>query len=226
TIDECSNEMEPYGVPIEWMPMTSTGRRKLNEHKTWIKLQHEREAALQTGQSLAVVECPRPNDILLTKTRRASSHPGNQKLRQVLEERYEERYAAHPMKKQIITNEVADHLEEKLSCRFLVKNKESLWVPAERTTVLDKLGNSFRFVPRLKPKSDEKLPASPDRRVSKPQSAAGVVDQAVKIAAGSKTSDAFKINNSSPPSQSGPDSKKPPTSETREREETKKPTSS
>lgn len=155
--------MEAYGVPAEWMPMTNTGRRKLNEHKLWIKMQKGREVALQQGQDMEVVECPRHNDILLTKTRRASSHPGNQKLRQILENRYEERYMAHPMKKQSITSQVADQLEEKLHARFLVKNKESFWVPADRTIVLDKLGNSFRFVPRLKPKHEGAAPPSPEK---------------------------------------------------------------
>lgn len=155
--------MEAYGVPAEWMPMTSTGRRKLNEHKLWIKMQKGREIALQHGHDMEVVECPRPNDILLTKTRRASSHPGNQKLREILENRYEERYMAHPMKKQSITSQVADQLEEKLHARFLVKNKESFWVPADRTIVLDKLGNSFRFIPRLKPKHESAAPPSPEK---------------------------------------------------------------
>jgi hypothetical protein len=162
SITACHQAIEEYGVPAEWMPMTSTGRRKLNEHKLWIKMQKEREIALQQGRNVEVVECPRPNDILLTKTRRASSHPGNQKLRQVLEDRYRERYTAHPMKKQSITSQVADQLEEKLQARFLVKNKESFWVPADRNVVLDKLGNSFRFVPRLKPKSDT-APPSPQK---------------------------------------------------------------
>jgi hypothetical protein len=161
SITTCHKAMEEYGVPLEWMPMTSTGRRKLNEHKQWIKIQREREIAWQQGQSMEIVECPQPNDILLTKTRRASGHPGNQKLRQVLEDRYKERYSAHPMKKQSITSQVADHLEEKLHARFLVKNKESFWVPADRNVVLDKLGNCFRFVPRLKPKLD--APLSPEK---------------------------------------------------------------
>jgi hypothetical protein len=154
--------MEEYGVPAEWMPMTSTGRRKLNEHKQWMKIQREREIAWQQGQAMEIVECPQPNDILLTKTRRASGHPGNQKLRQVLEDRYKERYAAHPMRKQSITSRVADHLEEKLHARFLVRNKESFWVPADRNVVLDKLGNSFRFVPRLKPHKLD-APLSPEK---------------------------------------------------------------
>jgi hypothetical protein len=156
--------MEEYGVPAEWMPLTSTGRRKLSEHKQWIKIQREREIACQQGQTMKIVECPRPNDILLTKTRRASNHPGNQKLRQVLENRYNERHVAHPTKKQSITSKVADHLEEKLHARFLVKNKESFWVPADRSVVLDKLGNSFRFVPRLKPKLN--APLSPEKVTS------------------------------------------------------------
>jgi hypothetical protein len=198
--------MAEYGVPIEWMPMTSTGRRKLNDHKVWIKLQHEREAALQRGQPLNVVECPRPNDILLTKTRRASSHPGNQKLRHILQERYEERYSAHPMKKQLITNQVADDLEEKLSCRFLVKNKESLWVLAERSTVLDKLGNCFRFVPRLKPKPDERKPVAvgSDRKSLRVSSA---VDEAMSFAAG------YQLKAPSPPGRDTKMKAAPPSAE-------------
>jgi hypothetical protein len=41
----------------------------------------------------------------------------------------------------------------------LVKNDDNCWVEAERHVVLDKLGNSFRFVPRLKPTQ----PDSPKR---------------------------------------------------------------
>ncbi|KAL3918999.1 MAG: hypothetical protein SGARI_007309 [Bacillariaceae sp.] len=179
------------------MPWTSTGNRKLNEHKVWIKLQYEREAAARNGQSLQVVECPRPNDILLTKTRRASSHPGNLKLREILEERYEERYSAHPLKKQSITSQVADHLEEKLSCRFLVKNKESHWIPAERSIVLNKLGNSFRFVPRLKKKAS--LSSSDGGATSKtdPSSASA---SSLPIAASAGTSKPFKLKDPPPSS--------------------------
>jgi len=157
--------MSEYGIPRDWIPMTSTGRRKLTDHKLWIKIQKEREVALQQGRNIDVVECPRLNDILLTKTRRMSSHPGNQQLRQILEDKYVERYTAHPMDKQAITNNVADHLEERLLCRFLVKNEESLWVPADRPVVLDKLGNCFRFVPTLKPKLDtaSSAPCSPEK---------------------------------------------------------------
>jgi len=153
TIPECHAELATYGIPIVWMPMTSTGRRKLTEHKQWIKIQKARETAMRQGRGFAIVECPRPYDILLTKTRRASSHPGNQLLRRILEERYEERYTAHPTEKQCITAQVADSLERDYSCRFLVKNNENCWVLAHRSAVIDKLSNSFRFVPRLKPKA-------------------------------------------------------------------------
>ncbi|KAG7344535.1 hypothetical protein IV203_022543 [Nitzschia inconspicua] len=186
SITACHQEMEAYGVPAEWMPMTSTGRRKLNEHKLWLKMQKGREMAMQKGQNVEIVECPRLNDILLTKTRRASSHPGNQKLRQVLEDRYEERYVAHPMKKQSITSQVADQLEEKLQARFLVKNKESFWVPADRNIVLDKLGNSFRFVPRLKPKSDS-TPSSPVKETMVFQASEADLKPAAKPSSGDKS---------------------------------------
>lgn len=96
------------------------------------------------------IECPRTSDILMTKSRRVWNHPGNLLLRSVLEARYEERSRAHALGKMNVTQQVVTDLQENHDCRFLIKNRQGLWVEADRQVVIEKLGNSFRFVPRLK----------------------------------------------------------------------------
>jgi hypothetical protein len=205
TITGCHEALVSYGIPIQWIPMTSTGRLKMKEHEQWIAMQSMREkveldeellgrsigrfppgmigsktgtAFQQSSQSFVggvttsttsipsssslshsrflsifddqFIECPRTSDILMSKSRRVWNHPGNILLRSVLESRYEERSTAHAVDKIIVTQQVATDLQENYHCRFLIKNQQDLWVEAERHVVIEKLGNSFRFVPRLK----------------------------------------------------------------------------
>ena len=135
--------------------MTSTGRVKLKEHEKWIMIQIARENSIQENKPFHIVECPTRKHILLVKGRHVTRHEGNLRLRQILQQRYDERNEATRAEKFTITSEVLDTLQGE-GYTFLVKNNADCWIEPDRKTILDKIAIAFRTVPRLKPLSKTK----------------------------------------------------------------------
>jgi hypothetical protein len=147
-----------YGIIADIIPMTSTGRVKLKEHEKWIMIQVAREGSEGNNRPFHIVECPTRKHILLVKGRHVTRHEGNLRLRQILQERYDERNEASRAEKFNITSHVLDTLQGE-GYTFLIKNDADCWIEPDRKTILEKIAIAFRTVPRLKPLSKTTRPS-------------------------------------------------------------------
>jgi hypothetical protein len=94
---ELRYKLQVYGIPIECIPLTYTGKIKLSHIRQWIRLrnmiedQEELIAADSnsntniTNNDNIVVEAPYLNDVLFKQGNSFTSHPGNNTLRTLIE---------------------------------------------------------------------------------------------------------------------------------------------
>lgn len=72
-----------YGIPIQYMPWTDTGKIKLKYWKSWIKLRTKIESGAK--EDLGVVECPGTSDVVFRHGQPYKKIHGNDILRELIE---------------------------------------------------------------------------------------------------------------------------------------------
>jgi len=136
-----------YGIPVDQLPITASGRIKTTSHQRWIKYQREREAIIQMGlPPFEDVECPLPMDILIGNAGSNSfqNNPGNTVYRDIMDvyfHRYEA--ATDKQEKTRITWKVLEELAL-ANCRILVRDRRGWWSIASTDKAREKIAHNFR----------------------------------------------------------------------------------
>mmetsp|Transcript_24896 Transcript_24896/g.58418 ORF Transcript_24896/g.58418 Transcript_24896/m.58418 type:complete len:524 (+) Transcript_24896:322-1893(+) len=93
--------LNSYGIPSDSLPVSWTGKIKIQYLKQWMKtrqiIEHDDDktrvgsiGTLTKAQRLLVVECPELNDIVFKKGTSGMLHPGNVRFRSLVQSRYEQ----------------------------------------------------------------------------------------------------------------------------------------
>ena len=120
-----------FGIPVQACPVTLEGELKTANHLKWIKkLQVKDEAIRQTGV-FNKIDMPGVGDVLVGKGKPFQQHPGNVRLRQLVELHVDKYKAAKKGDKTTITRGIVETIT-KNSGRFLKKDSDGWWVEVTR----------------------------------------------------------------------------------------------
>ena len=140
---EVRYKLQVYGIPIECIPFTYTGKIKLTYVRQWLRLRYmiegdqEKLKAINSNTNInydndinIVVESPYLGDVLFKQGGHFASHPGNITLRYLIESKVKQLYennnnnphkqqAAVTELKKVIILEIMDEIDHKHRGRFL-----------------------------------------------------------------------------------------------------------
>lgn len=140
---ETSYQLMSYGVPVNDIPLTSSGNIKRINHLQWVKIRKAVEKATEDNETFTGIVHPRVHDVLFNQGGKAS-HSGNQEFRNLLDSTchiYNETKCRE--KKKTIVQQMIDYVTNEWKGRFLQldPNGAGWWVEITDSGVLfEKIG--------------------------------------------------------------------------------------
>ena len=137
--------MLSYGIPSGQLPIKNSGTIKIHNQKKWLAFREMKDRNTEI-EGLYSTFCPSTRDVLAIGGMHFYKFPGNCRYRAMLESNlmsYDK--AASVQEKIRITNEIIMKIEAS-GGRFLVKDKQGWWAPANEQTARVKVSNAFRDV--------------------------------------------------------------------------------
>jgi hypothetical protein len=131
-----------FGIPIYLFPMTSEGELKLANHLKWIKKRQVKETLLTSFGFFDKVDMPNRNDILVGKGKPFQQHPGNVRLRQLVELRLADYTVARKSEKTNLTREIVQMIKDS-SVRFLKRDLDGWWEEVSAEDAREKVSKTF-----------------------------------------------------------------------------------
>ncbi len=138
---ELKYQIKSYGIPVDLLPMTSTGNVKTTNHKQWIRLRNMfEEAILENAAAMsmsmptctrdstsreALIECPGSKDVVFRPGKPVMNHPGNVMFRSLIESKVALHDMATQTGKANIARQVVDEMVDAQGGRFLVWEENS-----------------------------------------------------------------------------------------------------
>jgi len=146
---ELKYRIKSFGIPVDLLPLTSTGNVKTTYLKQWIRLRNffeknvsdedfvrciggiKRKAGMptttlgidvKTGSTdhETLIECPQSTDVVFRPGKPAMNHPGNVAFRSIIESKSNQHEAATQTEKTLLAKQVVDEMIVQKGGRFLV----------------------------------------------------------------------------------------------------------
>jgi hypothetical protein len=126
--------IQVYGIPVEFIPITHTGKIKLTYIRQWLRIRYmieDQEKLIATDYNIKniIVEAPYLNDVLFKQGDSFTRHPGNDMLRNLIECKVKQLYDNNDNKTQLqavtkelkkaLVSEIMDEIEHAHGGRFL-----------------------------------------------------------------------------------------------------------
>jgi hypothetical protein len=131
-----------FGIPIDMFPMTSKGELKVANHLKWIKKRKVKDIMLKSVVDFGKVDMPNRNDVLLGKGKPNQQHPGNVRLRHLVELRLEDYAVARKSDKTSFTREIVQTMKNS-SGRFLKRDRDGWWEEVPDEDAREKVSKAF-----------------------------------------------------------------------------------
>jgi hypothetical protein len=134
---ELKYQLAGYGIPVDLLPMTSTGNIKTTNLRQWIRLRNiYEEDILVNGYSRGaiakrdypedqLIECPGSRDVVFRPGKPVMNHPGNVTFRSLIESMSRLHELASQTQKATIARDVVDEMIDVRGGRFLVWDDNS-----------------------------------------------------------------------------------------------------
>lgn len=123
---ELNYKLSGYGVPIELIPISSTGKLKFNYHRAMMNtLRTKMKMDVNSDDYKEIVECPRFNDVVFRKGPAAKLNTGNATYRELLRNYSFEHFTGDKQQKYDITMLIIQKIESR-NGRFL--DFQNMWV--------------------------------------------------------------------------------------------------
>jgi len=166
---ECLYEMTSYGIPLNALPISTSGELRTDAHRRWIVQRKELEASrINASSPMALVDFstastaptsikikiptsnpakaqPGDKDVLFGRGKTVVYAPGNTKFRQMID-LYMQRYeAAGRLEKTCIADLIVRTVKDGNGGRFLKKEEgEDFWIEVDDATARKKVAHAFR----------------------------------------------------------------------------------
>jgi hypothetical protein len=142
THTEVQYSLMTFGIPIYMFPMTSDGELKLANHLKWIKKRQVKETLLTSFGFFDKVDMPKRNDILVGKGKPFQQHPGNVRLRHLVELRLADYTVARKSEKTNLTKAIVQMIKDS-SVRFLKRDLDGWWEEVSDEDAREKVSKTF-----------------------------------------------------------------------------------
>jgi len=122
-------KLSGYGIPLDQLPVTESGKIKTNHFKKWLQLRKNLEDPHSRARNELqhTIECPGANDVVFRPSQSTMCHPGNVMFRGLVESKHLEHSEATSREQKIdITKSVIATVRNR-GGRFLVWNNTSWW---------------------------------------------------------------------------------------------------
>lgn len=140
-------KLSGYGIPLDQLPITESGKLKNIHFKKWLQLRKTIESSeMETEKDLgSIVECPNLNDVVFRPSQSTMCHPGNVMFRSLVESKhFEHSIAPSREAKSDVTRSVMVAVKQ-LGGRFLVWNNETWWTEiTDEKVIYSKIAVFFR----------------------------------------------------------------------------------
>lgn len=153
---ELRYKLAGFGVPIDLMPLSSTGKLKLENHRAWVNvLKAKLKSNPNNPNFREIVECPRINDVVFRKGPATKHNIGNQYYRELIENFSLEHFKGDRTQKYDITMIVIERINKR-NGRFL--EWKNMWlVYKDMEQVRKKIASAFKQFNREKKKESIEL---------------------------------------------------------------------
>jgi hypothetical protein len=138
---ETTYQLMTYGIPVDLIPRTGTGKIKTKNHQQWIKMRK----VIEESKKEAPIECPGLNDVVFRFGKSYLSHPGNATFRGLIEANFgEHTEATNNDTKVAVTWRIVEDIERR-GGRFLVWDQRGWWkVTTDRAQIRSKVAVSLK----------------------------------------------------------------------------------
>lgn len=149
---EVQYQLMGFGIPVDQLPITSSGKVKHGTMNQWINVRTEIETqrmqknAIVMGDiSTNIIECPSLNDVAIRPGKSYLCHPGNVRFKELLDKNMEKHAAANRRGKDIVSWGIIEEIERG-SGRFLEwDNISGYWIEnKDRNIIRSKIPIYFR----------------------------------------------------------------------------------
>lgn len=146
---ELKYKLTGYGVPVELLPMSSTGTVKFDNHRDWLTVIRTKSTVGEIYRD-DVVDCPRCNDVVHRKGPSSKYNIGNNYYRELIEDCSLEHFTGDRYKKYDLTVMVIEKIKER-GGRFL--EWKGMWVVyRDQESVRKKVASAFKQYNRSRKK--------------------------------------------------------------------------
>jgi hypothetical protein len=118
-----------FGVPADALPLTCTGEQlKMQMHNKWMHRRQAKEKLIrENGYDFECIDVPGRNDVILRRGKTFHGHPGNFRMR-ILVESYQEAYKRAPLgEKSPVGDRIVEEIKKE-GGRFLETDPDDWWV--------------------------------------------------------------------------------------------------
>lgn len=152
TDTETRYQLMSYGIPVDQLPITSSGKVKAGNLNQWLnartrieKHRIENGAIVLGDISTDIIECPSLNDVAIRPGKSYLCHPGNVRFKELLDKYVDEHAAANRKGKDIISWGIIEEIERG-NGRFLEwNNAGGFWVENnDRNSIRTRIPIYFR----------------------------------------------------------------------------------
>ena len=144
-----------FGVPVAHLPINYQGELKTLNHTKWIARRKYKEIQLQSLGNFEGIDLPTRKDVILRRGRVFHDHPGNQRMRQLIDSLQSE-YAKAPVKEkpQIAMRIVTSIRSE--GGRFLERDKaDGWWLVVDDKEACKRVGKAIRTMRQNTKRDDD-----------------------------------------------------------------------
>jgi hypothetical protein len=158
-----------YGIDVASFPLSPDGEVKTTHHLKWLAKRKIKEAALQTVGSFSGIDLPGRNDVLLGRGKPFRQHPGNVRMRELVD-LYKEEYKRAPVgQKSNISDKIVQATMIKEHSLFLKRQPDGWWVQVSQNEAREKATQIFRTARSTRTKERHRYVETDNRKRSKIQ---------------------------------------------------------
>jgi len=164
--EDVTNNLPPFGIPVDLLPITATGAVKVKELQKWYERRAKKDEFVEDnpGVPFDKIELPGIRDVLFAKGKPYQAHLGNQEYLSLIIRLLPRHEAANRKGKREIVLYVIQKTREK-KAQFLIKDRDDgWWADVPEGILLDKVSKAFSnasSATRIRPMSTGSMPRQP-----------------------------------------------------------------